>query len=57
MQVANDARQAADEVDNDKLREAAERIAELETLCAEAMGEMPKEWRDRFRKCLNSKKH
>jgi len=33
-------------------REAAERIAELETLCAEAMGEMPKEWRDRFRNLL-----
>lgn len=34
-------------------REAAETIAELETLCAEAMGEMPKEWRDRFRRCLS----
>lgn len=37
------------------LREAAERVVELETLCAEAMGEMPKEWRDRFRNVLNSK--
>ena len=41
----------------DKIREAAERVVELETLCAEAMGEMPKEWRDRFRNVLNSKKH
>ena len=37
-----------------QLRQAAGKIAELETLCAEAMGEMPKEWRDRFRRCLNS---
>lgn len=28
-------------------------ITELETLCAEAMGEMPKEWRERFRKLIN----
>lgn len=40
-----------------KLREAAEKVVELETLCAEAMGEMPKEWRDRFRNALNSKKN
>lgn len=30
MQVANDARQAADEVDNDKLREAAEKVVLVE---------------------------
>lgn len=41
----------------EKEREDAEKVIELETLCAEAMGEMPKEWRDRFRKVLSSKKH
>lgn len=30
-------------------------IEELEDLCAEAMGEQPKEWRERFKKILLTK--
>ncbi|PCI96643.1 MAG: hypothetical protein COB15_09655 [Flavobacteriales bacterium] len=34
------------------VKQKEKRIKELEELCSEAMGEQPKEWRDRFRKLL-----
>lgn len=37
---------------NKKFTKQQQRIIELENLCAEAMGEQPKEWRDRFKKII-----